>query len=336
MQSAEKADLDQLGSKTETVSREEAALPREAYALLAQANLLRVRGQWDEAAEKCMAALRLAPDSASANSLLGDIYENQGRYDDAALWYRMALDANPDSPADRLKLDRLHRHDDYSPPPRPAPVRPAASGFLLRLRRDPELALRCGAWAAALTLFLVVACAYRVMHSAGALRALGLGREAVVKTMPVVVPPVAGSLPADPDGTPAHDPSEQALLTALQGSSDLSKLGVAVYDVQADPRAGRMTVTFGLPASPGMTQGQVAQAALRVLQAAAAGQTADAFTVRCLLVPVAGGTDALAFVGDASRVSLQAAVSAGTSGTDAQALSVFSNTWWSATADIRA
>ena len=66
-----------------------------------------MRGRWDEAVDNCMAALRLAPQNASAQSLLGDIYENQGRLDDAIQWYRMALDVSPDSPADQLKLDRL-------------------------------------------------------------------------------------------------------------------------------------------------------------------------------------------------------------------------------------
>lgn len=308
-------------------------LPREAYALLAQANLLRMRGQWEDAAEKCMAALRLAPDSASANSLLGDICENQGRYDDAAQWYRMALDVNPESPADRLKLDHLRRRDDDAPA---APVLEKAPGFPARLRRDPEFALRCGAIAAALGLFIVIACAYRVAHHAGALRSLGLEGDPVVSIKPVVVPPLAGSLPADPDGTAAHDPSEQALLTSLQGAAELSRLGIAVYDVQVDPRVSRMTVTFGLPVSPGTTQSQVAQAALRVLQSAAAQQSAEAFTARCLLVPAAGKTGALLFAGDATRDALQTAASAGISPTDAQALAVFSNIWWSATEDIRA
>ena len=117
-------------------------LPREAYTLLAQANLLRMRGRWDEAVDKCMAALRLAPQNASAQSLLGDIYENQGRLDDAIQWYRMALDVNPDSPADSLKLDRLleakqrvltaaHPHSDFTPlapiiDAAPPPAPPAA------------------------------------------------------------------------------------------------------------------------------------------------------------------------------------------------------------------
>lgn len=335
--------MDQPGSKTETVSREtvsreEAALPREAYALLAQANLHRMRGQWDDAAEKCMAALRLAPDSASANSLLGDIYENQGRCDDAAQWYRMALDANPDSLADRLKLDRLRRHEDAHhdlATPRAAvresSAKPAAPGLLNRLPRDPELVLRLGAAFAALGLVLVVLCAYRAVHSGSPLRAFGLG-DAVVSSKPVVVPPVPGTLPADPDGTPARDPSEAALLTALQGAQDLSRQGIAVSDVQVDPRVSRMTVTFGVPASPGMTQAQVSQYALRVLQAAAAGQAAETFTARCFLVPASGSAAALVFVGDASRDALQAAAAP----SPADVPAAFTNTWWSATADIRA
>ena len=334
-------DLQAGEAGTEIGVREDAALPREAYALLAQANLHRMRGQWNDAAEKCMAALRLAPDSASANSLLGDIYENQGRYDDAAQWYRMALDANPDSPADRLKLGRLRRHEDalHDPLPKPravlpvSPAKPAASGLLRRIKRDPELILRLGATFAALGLVLVVVCAYRIVHPGEAMRALGLGGDAVVSSKPVVVPPVAGTLPADPDGVEAHDPSEAALLTALQAAQDLSRQGIAVYDVQVDPRVSRMTVTFGVPQSPGMTQAQIFQYALSVLQEAAAGQAADTFTARCFLLPASGSSPALAFVGDAPREALQAA---GSNSTDTQASAAFTNTWWSATADIRA
>ncbi len=340
-----------IGARAEAGVREDAALPREAYALLAQANLHRMRGQWEDAAEKCMTALRLAPDSASANSLLGDIYENQGRYDDAAQWYRMALDVNPDSPADRLKLDRLRRNENVlsAPPPRPAlpaspPQKPALRrpALLLRLKRDPELALRLGAIAAALGLIVVIALAYRAMHQTGSLRALGLGGDPVVSLRPVVVPPIAGTLPADPDGTPVRDPSEAALLTVLQSAGDLSKQGIAVYDVQVDPRVSRMTVTFGVPQSPGLTQAQVSQNALRVLQDAASGQAAETFTARCfltpssVLTPSAGSGTGLAFVGDASREALQAAVSAGSGLSDAQAAASFTNTWWSTTADIRA
>ena len=334
---------------TQASQHEEAALSRDVYALLAQANLLRVRGQWEEAAEACMAALRLAPDSSSANSLLGDIYENQGRYDDAAQWYRMALDANPDSPADRVKLDRLRRRGDTHPAPSrlaasagvpETPKAEAVRGQVPRFLRDPELALRWGAIAAAVGLVLVVSLAFRTARHAGSLSAFGLGRDVVVK--PVVVPPRAGTLPVDPDAAPAHDPSEQALLTALQGSPDLSRLGVAVYDVQADPRAGRMTVTFSLPSSPGLSQAGIARDALQVFKAAGPEPTVTTYTARCLLVSSSGqpsssqSSAALAFIGDASSASVQASAFDGAALTDSQAEAAFSNLWWSSTADIRA
>ena len=334
---------------TESGGREEAALPRDAYALLAQANLLRMRGHWEEAAQSCMAALRLAPDSSSANSLLGDIYENQGRYDDAAQWYRMALDANPDSPADRLKLGRLlnlNRLRGEQREPAPAagagavPVKAATSQMrssLPRLTRDPEAALRYGAIAAALALMLVIAFAYRAAHNAGTLHSLGFGSDAVVKLPPVVVPPVAGTLPTDPGAVPARDPSEQSVLSLLQASPELSKQSIAVYDVQADPRAGRMTITFSLPSSQELTQGEVAHDALRVLQAAGPVQSVETLTARCLLAPdTSGSAGTLAFVGDVSRDAVQTSMAAGTDLTDAQAAAVFSNVWWSLTADIRA
>jgi hypothetical protein len=75
-------------------------------ALLARANLLRMRGQWAEAVERCTEALRLDPYSAAAHSLLGDIYENQGRLEKAIHWYELALDHDPDSVADKAKLTR--------------------------------------------------------------------------------------------------------------------------------------------------------------------------------------------------------------------------------------
>ncbi|MES2464046.1 MAG: tetratricopeptide repeat protein [Armatimonadota bacterium] len=75
--------------------------------LLARANLLRMRGQWNEAIAVCTEALRLAPRSPTAHSVLGDIYEAQGKYDDALQWYGMAVDLAPNRAADREKLERV-------------------------------------------------------------------------------------------------------------------------------------------------------------------------------------------------------------------------------------
>ncbi|HVK05005.1 MAG TPA: tetratricopeptide repeat protein, partial [Armatimonadaceae bacterium] len=74
--------------------------------LLARANLLRMRRQWDEAIAVCTEALRRAPESPTAHSLMGDIYEAQGKMDDAAQWFSMAVDLAPANAADRQKLER--------------------------------------------------------------------------------------------------------------------------------------------------------------------------------------------------------------------------------------
>jgi hypothetical protein len=65
-----------------------------------------MRGRWEEAASQCAEVLRRHPASASAHSLLGDIYENQGRLEDAIHWYQLALELCPGSVADRAKLSR--------------------------------------------------------------------------------------------------------------------------------------------------------------------------------------------------------------------------------------
>src|SRR5205823_10007351 len=71
--------------------------PPSIDALLARANLLRMRGQWADAVERCTEALRADPHNPAAHSLLGDIYENQGRVDKAIHWYQLALEQNPES-----------------------------------------------------------------------------------------------------------------------------------------------------------------------------------------------------------------------------------------------
>jgi hypothetical protein len=81
------------------------AFPDPAPAL-SRANLLRMRGRWAEAADLCVEVLRMDPANATGHSLLGDIYQDQGRAEEARHWYQLALEINPASEADRLKLTR--------------------------------------------------------------------------------------------------------------------------------------------------------------------------------------------------------------------------------------
>ena len=71
---------------------------------LARANLLRMRGGYDAAVDQCLSVLKRAPEDPDAHTLIGDIYAEQGDLGQAAQWYELALDLNPESAADRQKL----------------------------------------------------------------------------------------------------------------------------------------------------------------------------------------------------------------------------------------
>ncbi len=307
----------------------EAGLTREVYTLLAQANLLRIRGCWEESAESCMAALRLAPESSSAQSLLGDIYENQGRYDDAAQWYRMALDVNPNSPADRMKLDLLQRlrldpqTDDTVPP-----VLPPVNG-LVKFIRNPEVALRLSSAAAVLLLFLLVGLAYASAHRHGSYKVFGPPHAADVQLQPVVVS--SDQAASDPQTSAPHDPAEQSLLDSLRYSADLRALGIVVIDVTSDPRTSQIGLTFGLTAPPeGITRAYVQQMAVRLLQSTVtipSAQSANSFQVRCLVLNQNSSQGAtLVFIGDLSHTSVPTVDNVLSNG---HLETLFGTPWWS-------
>lgn len=76
------------------------------YSELAEVNLLRMRGRYDEAIEKCTTLLRQRPNDPLLHSLIGDVYHDQGNLDEAVQWYRMALDLDPTSDYVREKLEK--------------------------------------------------------------------------------------------------------------------------------------------------------------------------------------------------------------------------------------
>lgn len=323
------------------LNSEDNGLSREVYALLAQANLLRMRGRWEEAVQKCMAALTLAPNHSSAQSLLGDIYENQGRYDDAVQWYHMALDVNPDSPADRIKLDRLIQLREQEPP------RSRFQQFSERRiledvntgrgwRISPETALRAASLTAALFVIIIVGFAYFTIHRHAALVSLGLASDQQeVEIKPVVVPPsIDFSVTAT--SRSVHDAAEQVLLDALRASADISSQGIIIYDVQADPRSLTLAISFGVTSGTNgsLSRDNVLRSALRIAQDASAlpgGQTATLFTTRCIETSAPGADTSglsLIFIGNIVPGSLPGNPAAA-SLTTPQLQALFTNPWWS-------
>lgn len=74
---------------------------------LARANLLRLRGDFKKAEDICLNILKTYPNSAATHTLLGDIYSDQGRLEQAAQWYELSLDLDPSSWQDQQKLEDM-------------------------------------------------------------------------------------------------------------------------------------------------------------------------------------------------------------------------------------
>ncbi len=79
----------------------------EIHLLLAEANLLRIRGKYEEAIGVCTRLLRADPKNAAAHSLLGDIYLEQHNYREALGWFKLAVQLNPYNAADRRKMEEM-------------------------------------------------------------------------------------------------------------------------------------------------------------------------------------------------------------------------------------
>lgn len=89
-----------------------ADIPQDVHQELARANLLRVRGEFEQAEALCLAVLRRYPNSAPTHTLLGDISDDRDDLEQAERWYDLALDLDPESAGDRRKLEdvRARRH----------------------------------------------------------------------------------------------------------------------------------------------------------------------------------------------------------------------------------
>lgn len=80
-----------------------------AYPELSRANLLRMRGEYDEARAVCLSILRRFPNNVTSHTLLGDICAEVGDLEHAAEWYEIALELDPGNAADEKKLASVRR-----------------------------------------------------------------------------------------------------------------------------------------------------------------------------------------------------------------------------------
>lgn len=286
----------------------------ETNRILAQANLHRMRGEWEEAAAVCMEAMRLSPNDATAHSLLGDIYSDQGRLDEAIRWYCMALDIQPTSRTDRAKLTRLVENKrqaliaaDQKDPHSTLRLRRERNGGLVpektvlghgvvwKHARTVRFAV---VGIAALMLLTILATPFVLRERAQHQSSFGTlsiaGRQ--INAAPVYLQPVVpafhdtGASLTAAGPTTLRDPFDQGIVDGLRSDTSLLYQGIQIADAQSDPRVGRLVLTF--LDNPGNAptndmRSQILSNSLRLVAAAAArtspGQISQ-FTVRCLLL----------------------------------------------------
>lgn len=296
-------------------------------ALLTSANLHRVKQEWDEAITDAMEALRVAPGNPEVASLLAGIYEQRGDLNEAATWYRIALDFDPGSTADRARLQRVSRQMSEAVSAG-ASVRQASG-----LKRD---------WAPiAIAVIVVLLVTTLVLAFRGPRREqvappiTGPRSTSTAERAPAITPGGSSTRVSPPAATPisgsaapssaVRTAAELAIRTAVGQPRAVQAAGAKIDDVVADPRGGVVVVTFSAPATGNLTR-EIVLSVSGAIARAAFEQNAEVqtVTVRCVVGGGSAGAQ-IAFVGDAARSTLLALAS---DAPPQQLQSVFANTWW--------
>lgn len=295
----------------------------EVHALLASANLLKLRGDWQAAVQKCMRALAIDPNSAAAHSLLGDIYCDQGKVGEATHWYKLALDLRPDSAAVRTKLDQLALRGlsvaDRGTSTVSKPSSRTATRVIIEI-------------IALLGLAALIGIVWPMMSKPPSSEPAPRG-EAGPPEHATRAPVVISKSPSETVPEPVRSATsrrESALMQAFNASPSLSTRGLHVVGVSVDPRTEMATVTF---VGPAPQQEPASQALVRwslfvLREVCLKDNKAGYLTVRALysMASDGGAAPEIAFIAEARRQAVLR-VNPETD-TYAELLSVMENPWW--------
>ena len=250
-------------SRTRASSMTEQDSEKDVFLMLFQANVLRLRRQYDLAEAQCSEVLRREPENAEAHSILGDIARDGGDDQDAIQWYKMALDLNPGNATDRKKLeaaiDRVYSR--------------GKENVLNRLRNNVTDTfsatadeIRAARLPSAMTVTLGVVVAVIMVV---AVLVLVLGRSGTVIPERAAADPSPGGFvvpatnvlepkPLDRAGTQGETageprftgeiaPIEMALLAALQEEARVLDPTCVVEDAHIDPQYGVVSILISMP-----------------------------------------------------------------------------------------
>ncbi|MCW5944038.1 MAG: hypothetical protein KIS66_17545 [Fimbriimonadaceae bacterium] len=205
---------------------------------LARVNLLRIRGQYDDARLACLKLLNDHPNSAPAHTLMGDICVDKQDLPQAAEWFEMAIGILPESQVDAEKLESVRR--------RMKDREAANTAEMLGL---PTSRPKVGMFAAVALglLVLIAAAAYLVGRNLRPTTDRAVIRQPITIPEAAVAPaPVSGEATTPPVESTPHSPTpsrveaDRTLLGELVPGAPES---ILLLEAMRDPRSRSVHVT---------------------------------------------------------------------------------------------
>ena len=232
-----------------------AARESDVYLMLMTANVLRLRRQWELAEAKSSEVLSREPGNAAAYSVLGDISRDRGNARDAIEWYKLALDRDPTSVADRAKLESMI-DAVFSDAPRTTAEK---AGSAVR-RRFSDAVTKARSWqrpcALAVLCVLLVIAAYTIVLDRGVASQSVAAAPTPGASVPALAPqspPGAGQglglrLPAPPQEiTGDISALELALSQELAARAQRLNPSCEVLGADIEPISGAAAIRCSLP-----------------------------------------------------------------------------------------
>ncbi|MCX7993113.1 MAG: tetratricopeptide repeat protein [Fimbriimonadales bacterium] len=304
---------------------------REIYPELARANLLRMQGKYEEAIDVCRRILGRFPSNETVHALLGDIYTDQGKLEDAIQWYELLVELAPANVHYRAKLHNLramYAVQVASPPPVPEPkskpAKPKTFAYAL-----------FGLLAIILVVASFVAGArMNAARQAAALPIKPTQTSTVPTPEPVRIPPPlnAETAPAPPPDVATGFVGMSAVEADLAQKLSQRLNGAPVwcaYDPAARRWQARIRIQSGVLSKTRVLQEAVALA--RAFYELYPNEPALSVTV---IAPSPHSGDALVFAGDLNA-QLAAIEPAQLEGEPAQALLQQLQAWWNPTLNFQ-
>jgi hypothetical protein len=244
------------------------------HELIAEANILRIRRDYEASVEKCTEAIQLDPENPEIHSLLGDIYASQGNLREAARWYEISIDLRPECAIDVDKLEHVKTRLEELEAEAEAEAIEASQSKPERSAADMSLRYFIVTCAVAVGMFVFVGLRY-------------FNNSASPEVRPIVrpnttTPRPVGEAPPDMSIRPEE---EQGLLNTLAQNEATGARHIHVDDVQLDPRkqTATITVTGPTPAGRPSRSSVLIDAATVAMAAFGASKSIHTLTVRTII-----------------------------------------------------